>query len=517
MQTESTLNSTPGLSPASDVIVGAADKSSVITSLPVKLSITTSPWFTIFFLMVTDMGVLCASVALGTFAKWIFAPTLIVELYLNLWPCLGMFVIAYAIAKLYPVAGMSPAEELRRTTIATTIVFALMATMSVLFKETEAYSRAVLLVSWAVALILVPVNRALMRTFFASRPWWGNPAVVLGAGKTGNMLVRKLQRQPGLGLKPVAVLDDDPEKLGMVCGLAEGPVKPDATHVGVPVIGSLKLAPVLARELKIPYAIVAMPGVSHECLLELLEKYGDSFPHLLVIPDLFGFSSLRVPSKDLGGVLGLEVRQQLLLSGPRFTKRMIDLVLTVVGGIAILPFILLIALLIRLESSGPAFYGHERIGRGRRKFKAWKFRSMHRNADKLLHDYLEKHPELKEAWERDHKLKDDPRVTRMGNILRKTSLDELPQLWNVLMGEMSLVGPRPIVEEEVARYDKHFSLYLKVRPGMTGLWQVSGRNDTTYAERVQLDTYYVRNWSVWLDLHILACTLPVVVLRKGAY
>src|SRR6185436_3562805 len=170
------------------------------------------------------------------------------------------------------------------------------------------------------------------------------------------------------------------------------------------------------------------------------------------------------------------------------------------------------ALLIRIDSVGPAFYGHERIGRGRRKFKAWKFRSMRRDADKVLNDYLEKHPELREAWERDHKLKDDPRVTRVGQFLRKTSLDELPQIWNVLMGEMSLVGPRPIVAAEIDKYAEHYEHYVQVLPGITGLWQVSGRNNTTYNERVALDVYYVQNWSVWLDIYILACTAKVVLL-----
>jgi lipopolysaccharide/colanic/teichoic acid biosynthesis glycosyltransferase len=142
---------------------------------------------------------------------------------------------------------------------------------------------------------------------------------------------------------------------------------------------------------------------------------------------------------------------------------------------------------------------------------------MVQNADRLLHEYLQQHPELREEWERDQKLRNDPRITRVGRFLRKTSLDEFPQLWNVLLGEMSLVGPRPIVEDEVKRYGSLFALYTKVRPGLTGLWQVSGRNDTTYAERVAMDAYYVRNWSPWLDLYILARTVWVVLFGKGAY
>jgi Undecaprenyl-phosphate galactose phosphotransferase WbaP len=216
-------------------------------------------------------------------------------------------------------------------------------------------------------------------------------------------------------------------------------------------------------------------------------------------------------------MLGLEVKQRLLLPGPRRAKRLIDLVLTIIGGIAVLPLIGLLAALVRATSAGPAFYSQERIGQGGRTFRAWKFRSMVRNADALLASHLAAHPELRTEWERDHKLRDDPRITWLGRFLRRSSLDELPQLWNVLSGEMSLVGPRPIVRAEVERYTSRFHLYGKLKPGMTGLWQVSGRNDTTYDERVEFDSYYVRNWSVWLDLVILARTSWVVVFGKGAY
>jgi Undecaprenyl-phosphate galactose phosphotransferase WbaP len=219
----------------------------------------------------------------------------------------------------------------------------------------------------------------------------------------------------------------------------------------------------------------------------------------------------------MGGVLGLEVQQKLLLPGPRLVKRVMDLGLVVVFALPLFFLVALLGLLIRLDSPGSLFYGHSRLGLAANRFRAWKFRSMMQDADRRLAEYLERHPELREEWEQDQKLKNDPRVTRVGRFLRKTSLDELPQLWNVLRGEMSLVGPRPIVEEEVKRYGPLFNLYTKVRPGLTGLWQVSGRNDTTYAERVAMDAYYVRNWSPWLDLYILARTVWVVLFGKGAY
>jgi lipopolysaccharide/colanic/teichoic acid biosynthesis glycosyltransferase len=156
------------------------------------------------------------------------------------------------------------------------------------------------------------------------------------------------------------------------------------------------------------------------------------------------------------------------------------------------------------------------VGAGGKHFLCWKFRTMHVNAERLLDQCLQDSPILRAEWEQNQKLRDDPRVTRVGHLLRQTSLDELPQLWNVLRGEMSLTGPRPIVDVEVPKYGEVYKLYKRIRPGMSGIWQVSGRSDTSYAERVEMDSYYVRNWSVWLDLIILARTVKCVALGRGA-
>ena len=194
-----------------------------------------------------------------------------------------------------------------------------------------------------------------------------------------------------------------------------------------------------------------------------------------------------------------------------------DFALALCGTVLLLPWVALISAFIKLSSRGPVFYGQLRIGEGGQAFRAWKFRTMVENADEQLAHCLEANPELQVEWAATHKLRRDPRVTRIGRFLRQTSLDELPQVWNVLWGEMSLVGPRPIVPEEVVKYGEEFDLYLKVRPGLTGLWQVSGRSDTTYSGRVAMDVHYVRNWSVWLDVYLLAKTVGVVLRRQGAY
>jgi Undecaprenyl-phosphate galactose phosphotransferase WbaP len=197
--------------------------------------------------------------------------------------------------------------------------------------------------------------------------------------------------------------------------------------------------------------------------------------------------------------------------------RMLDLSLILFAFPYIVIAIVVIASLIKLDSPGPVFYSQTRIGRFGRRFRIYKFRTMVQNADQALQNYLDSSPELRAEWLATHKLRQDPRVTRLGSLLRKLSLDELPQIWNIFIGDMSLVGPRPIVDAEIEKYGKCFELYIKVRPGLTGLWQVSGRNDTTYERRVELDEYYILNRSLQVDLQILWRTVYVVLKEDGAY
>jgi len=198
-------------------------------------------------------------------------------------------------------------------------------------------------------------------------------------------------------------------------------------------------------------------------------------------------------------------------------SRIFDITLILLAFPYILLFFLAISLAITLDSKGGVFYKQTRIGKGGRRFKALKFRTMVLNADQILQQYLDESPELKAEWLATHKLKRDPRVTRVGSILRKLSLDEMPQFWNIIIGEMGLIGPRPIVDEEIEKYGKCFELYKQARPGLTGLWQVSGRSDTSYQRRVELDEYYLLNRSIKLDIQILLKTVYVVIGRKGAY
>jgi len=210
------------------------------------------------------------------------------------------------------------------------------------------------------------------------------------------------------------------------------------------------------------------------------------------------------------------------ISNPRIVRKsslthIFDIFLVLLASPSFLLVIPIIAILILLESKGGIFYSQARIGRGGHKFKAYKFRTMVQNADQLLQSYLDKSTDLRAEWLENHKLKEDPRITRVGAFLRKSSLDELPQLWNILIGDMSLIGPRPIVDAEIEKYGECFELYKQVRPGLTGYWQVSGRCNTSYQYRVELDRFYLLNWSWKLDFQILLKTVSAVLRKTGAY
>jgi Undecaprenyl-phosphate galactose phosphotransferase WbaP len=357
--------------------------------------------------------------------------------------------------------------------------------------------------AWMSLLILVPTFRMITRRICTGQRWWGYPAIILGAGESGTIVVNTLKVRPRLGVRPVALLDDDSRKQG-------------TTIHGVPVLGGLNKARELSRAWSNPIAILAMPGLKPAHTRRIIELNCSRFRRIIVVPDLFECSSLWVKTVDFGGILGFDVVQKLVDKKRQAFKRIFDLCLITLALPVLVPVFIILALAIKLDSRGPVFFRHKRVRTRDSFFQVLKFRTMIPDADQVLADYLAKNPELRREWEAKHKLKHDPRITRVGKFLRRTSLDELPQIWNVITGDLSLIGPRPIVEEEIKRYQKAFRLYEKVRPGITGLWQISGRNNTTYDERVDLDTYYVRNWSIWFDIYILAMTPAAVIKGNGA-
>jgi Undecaprenyl-phosphate galactose phosphotransferase WbaP len=348
--------------------------------------------------------------------------------------------------------------------------------------------------------VLVPLARALARHCCAGRGWWGFPTLVIGSGEGADRLARMLMRSQACGLRPVLVTDPDSTCRASI----------------VPVMNDPAVLRSIVRSKGIRHAVLCLSDLPAAKVARAFDQYGALASHLLVVCDTPPLPALW-GAQRVCGLGGVEVRNGLLLAPLRVVKRTMDVVIASVALVAGLPLLAGIALAVKLSGPGGVLYGHLRIGRYGRKFTAWKFRTMHRGADVLLRQHFERFPGARLEWERDQKLRDDPRVTKIGHFLRTLSLDELPQLWNVLRGEMSVVGPRPIVDDEVARYGESFELYAGVKPGITGLWQVSGRSDLSWDDAVRLDLYYVDNWSLVLDLHILWRTIGVVLRSKGAY
>lgn len=436
-------------------------------------------------------------------------------LYWRLTAGLLLFAAGYGLFGLYPGVGHNPVREIRQLSQATTLVFILFATLLFLFKTGETYSRVVFLIGWLLALVLVPLARTVIRTWFGRRSWWGYPVAIFGSGETARKVVEGLLDQPQMGLHPVVIFQDLDER--RTDGRHSGEAAETLSFPDVPVLGGFYSAPLYAKRLGLSHAIIAVPGIVGPQLVRLLETHANVFRRVYVMPGLAEFSSFGIETRDVCNSVTLELRRSLLDPANQFAKRILDQSISLVLSILLLPVLTLIALIIRLESPGGALYFHRRIGHGGRQFPMWKFRTMRVNGQRILEEYLKEHPDEAEEWLSKRKLRKDPRVTRFGRILRMTSLDELPQLWNVLCGDMSLVGPRPIVAAEVAKYGEWFELYCRVVPGLTGLWQVSGRSDTDYKKRVDLDSYYVRNWSPWFDIYLLARTVRVVLRGEGAY
>ena len=458
-------------------------------------------WFTGAATLLVDFLAISFAYWIAVLIRYVLTPGS-VNFYLELFPGVSLFLIAFLAQGLYPGLLLHPAEETRRVFSCITTVFLLIACMAYLRHSAEWYSRSVFLVTWAAGAPVVLVARHLSRSLLCRSPWWGVSAVVLGSGSSAQRVIRMLEKKT-LGVRVKGVLTD-------------GPVTSWPGHFP-PILGDVSCAPQIAAQGFAQYAIVAMPNSHHTELRHTIQDFCRGFRHVLLMPDMPGICSLGVRAREIGGEVGFELPQRLFHQSAAFSKRAIDLIISSFILTLLLPLFLLITLAIRVTSPGPIYYGHSRYGRDGGLFKALKFRTMAMNSDQILEEYLRKHPEFRAEWNRDHKLKNDPRVTSIGRWLRRYSLDELPQLWNVVKGDMSLVGPRPIVAAEIPKYGLGYDLYTRVRPGITGLWQVSGRNNTTYDERVAFDEYYVRNWSIWLDSYILARTAKVVLTADGAY
>ena len=398
-------------------------------------------------------------------------------IYVWLPPVVFAFLLINFVLGLYPGTRLGVVDEIQKLTLSFSFVGLITAARLVPITSRTTERLCFLLIAYAICVVMAPIVRSRLRRMLGKTDWWGFPALVCGHDTAAFSVCEWLDNNRRLGLRPVGVVAD-----------------PDTLELGTEssrFIGPWDRARDLAEMHDTYWAVLVESPDAPADPSALVDQYLPNIPHVFVVSERTGMPDHWDRHQMDEGLSGFTVEQHLLLPIPKLLKRGMDLTIASAVGLLLIPLFAVLAVAIKLTSKGPIFYGHERVGQGNTRFKAWKFRTMCVDADKIIYDYLAKHPQYREEWERDHKLKNDPRVNALGRFMRKWSVDELPQVWNVLRGEMSVVGPRPIVEAEIPKYAEHFETFSTVPPGITGLWQVCGRNDTTYEERVQLDVFYV--------------------------
>jgi Undecaprenyl-phosphate galactose phosphotransferase WbaP len=391
--------------------------------------------------------------------------------------------VAYALGGLYPGYGMTGVQRLQSCVSLTALCFGAMILFDYLAQK-GLWSRGILVLAGLQATVLLPICNAVIIQFLIRRNMWGMPVAVFGPPEQRRIMIDVLARQPELGWVPVT----------------------EASAPDAPLAGRA------AANLAI---IVTSPtqSISFRSLEDL------PFRKVVLIPNLTESQSLWVCARDLGGLIGLEMRRNLLIPGIQRVKRMLDLIAISILAVPAGLITASAALIVQIVNPGPVFFTQVRDGRDGRLFRMVKLRTMIPDAETRLNTLLATDAAARDEWARTMKLKRDPRIIPIvGNLMRRFSVDELPQLWNVLCGDMSLVGPRPLPSYHLAALAPDVRrLRSRVRPGITGLWQVSGRSELALAEQQQLDVYYVRNWSLWLDIHILGRTILAVIKGRGAH
>jgi len=422
--------------------------------------------------------------------------------FITYWPYVPIFIIVFLIHRLYPGVSLAPSEEMRRFFIGSLYVYGGIVMYRFLREGWDGENTA-FLISCAFSTIILLIARSITHWFLHKTKLGGIPTVIYGSRTTARHVADCLMGSIRTGYVPVLFLDDNP--LG------------DDEYRNIPIIHDFSVGPEIVKRYNIKMAIIAMPKIDSQKLKNLQNTSVSAFRYNTIIPNFFNISNIWMSVRDFNGILGLDTSNKLNLPFNKAIKRFMDLFIVTIGGLFVLPFLMIVALLVKLTSPGPVFYKQKRLGSNGQHFYAYKFRTMVMDAEERLKNLLEADPQIKKEWNESHKLTKDPRITGLGRILRRTSIDEFPQLINILKGEMSIVGPRPIVDAEINKYGDDYKRVFSIKPGLTGLWQVSGRSDANYLDRVSYDIYYLQSWSVWLDLWIIYKTFGVVLIGKGAY
>ena len=386
--------------------------------------------------------------------------------------------------------------------------FSTLAILSVVFigKIGETVSRTVVVLIGFLSLVLFPLLRIFLKRRLISAGLLKRKVLILGANETGLLALKALRGEPNLGYEVIGFLDDT-HRQGRTC------------IDGVKVHGGLDRVERYLINADIHDVVIALPDLDRESLDRLVTRLQHKAASVLYFPDYSGIAVIGTEIRHFfhDQAFALEIKNNLAEPLNAYTKKVFDFIVGLLLFLLLAVPLAIISLLIRMTSPGPAIYRQQRSGKNGTMFLCYKFRTMYRDADTRLKVILASNLKSRKEWEAYRKLSDDPRITPLGRFLRGTSLDELPQIINVLRGEMSLVGPRPVTREEIEQYYKDSAdLCYSVLPGITGLWQVSGRSNTSYDNRIMLDSWYVRNWNLWLDVVILLKTVDVVFRREGA-
>lgn len=461
-------------------------------------------------LLAFNLGAVCAvvlvEVFLGNIDYYIFPAERLSRIYGHV--SLSFICVAWFWVRLRHYTYRKPFWFELKEILRTVVIFSLIDLMVIAFSK-WGMSRYVWVLTWGGVLVFLPIIRFGIKGILRKLGWWDKQCVIIGTGENARETFHALRSEKELGF--------DIQYFVSSLSLEETEHNPLLIE-GIPVLNDEATLWSLTSRRYTQYIIALDDGDgktrAHWLKVLALRKCRS----VSVVPTTRG---LPLNSTDMSfifryEILLLRINTNLTKKSARLIKRVFDIVVASLLSIVLLPLFLLLGLWVRADG-GPVLYGHIRVGRDGKPFKCFKFRSMVVNSQEVLDVLLQNNPDVRAEWERDFKLKSDPRVTKIGLFLRKSSLDELPQLFNVIKGDMSLVGPRPVIAEEVERYGENKEYYLMAKPGITGLWQVSGRNNVDYETRIYYDAWYVKNWSLWNDIAILCKTVSVVLKKTGAY
>jgi len=461
-------------------------------------------------LFITDAISLFLSIGFSFFIVNLFNSSAInFRSFVNYTVYIPFILILFACLGLYPGIMSSPTEDVKKFFLSCFCCFVGMIISLVviennsdrftnlLIKDSQNTAISIaLLITIPVATIVLPGLREVVKHIFQYKKWWGVPAVFYCSDDSAYYIVDKMINNKSLGYHPVVIINTS--------------VSEPTLYKNIPVYNQKPEILKIIKEHNIKQAVICdFKGDMNHVMA--------SYRYTITVSKHQDYFTSTQQIKDIAGIVGFASIHNLTFKRSIFFKRFLDIFIVLVASPFWLPVVLILCILTKLTSKGPVFYGHKRVGKNGKEIKCWKFRSMCINSQEILEQILATDPVRREEWEKDRKFQDDPRVTKFGKFLRKTSLDELPQLFNILKGDMSLIGPRPVTEPELVKYGEYKDYVLSVTPGLSGLWQVSGRSDTGYEERISFDTFYIQNWSIWLDIWILIKTVWVVINGKGAY